>query len=786
MNPQYIDYNPCTVVIGGSYTITNIQKEGIPDKGCGAHLESLEISAPPVGAQEGAGQVGAQGSITVIDYKDSVYSLLSEHLDNYMHNGNDNSFLPTISITIECFTGKQTWTGHIIDWSVQFTGTTPSLTLNWSSILPTSGEGGEAIPKGTKYETVNGFLDAVRTAYGEKNDIPIVMKDGTAVSSDNLQFKADQDGAHVLIYNLPTGGSSGNYQIDAYRYLLSNAETTDGKAIRGYYDQETKKFIVEYKQAKDNDQPTEAGKISGGLIFVQNGKFKPYTKDDQGRIVIPITSFSYNAKMSQLALQGKMLQSPNGTTVAPTQGGASPSQSNNPNGTSTGMVGNADQANGVRVSFECYNVLSFSMNNINEKVSYMVYNEFGKRHPLSGMGTVQECKYSLSGGVVKASISATEEFGTGSISQSGSTGVEPSNTAAAEADSGVGDSYTDSGDNSTQTYTEYKDTSNMSYEAYLRQEDEFYVPLSCDKTQECLNNGTFGKHVDEFLDRYGNLKSTSRRLDYSFIKKLIQAGDIGLLAALFGPAHYGVKDPPKYWGEDPVMHDPGHKKIKSSPYCAGQIGKLPFDHTTGGIGLAHWDAENLDDIYSTCGFDPGIDRDHIAKLIVGIPTKEKDKKKFTGYVSGWKEGTYRGHRKIFPIFKGKCYMRRFDRGLKQDAKWVAWARDLVYYNGSDGRIYQHYLMQLWLKKFWFRTMSNLKGKPAVGGHVPCLQDAVRISRAGNSRTGWIYPMCGKNVSQQYDIYKSNGSISHAMKQKAYCKRLCQILMWEYKAGNLKP
>ena len=41
--PQFLTYNPCTVTINGTYTITNIQTKGLPSDECRAHIESISI-----------------------------------------------------------------------------------------------------------------------------------------------------------------------------------------------------------------------------------------------------------------------------------------------------------------------------------------------------------------------------------------------------------------------------------------------------------------------------------------------------------------------------------------------------------------------------------------------------------------------------------------------------------------------------------------------------------------------------------------------------------------------
>lgn len=795
MNYEFIDYTYCEIDLNG-YIITNIQKAGFPgptsadDKGCGAHLESLTIESPVVGSTEvNKDNTSASGHINIIDYKDAVFDSLRNRLKKFLDENSNSKeaakdYLSRVKITIKSFTNMFTLYGQIMDWQFNFVGMTPTLSIDFNVIDPSTDKVNPP-PAYKTYSSPKELVKALREAYSP--DIPIVYSNNMGSSlagkdlDDNIVF-IGSDG--TFLYNstsLPN--TCGNSLIDSYFYLIKNCITKDGKYLSGHYNNETNKFEISYRNVNNNQPPKDS--IVDELVFVQNGCFKPYQKrSEDGKIVIPMTSFNYEVNQTNLAMQFRVSHNPNGTTVVQ-NGGDNSTRTIEPN--SGGNPG-SDNGNGgqstINVTFDCCNVTAFNLNDLNSKVLYEIYNERGIKSIVSGYGIVQKCSYTLSGGMIKASVTCCEHFNDSDVNESGS------GSADKKSKEDVFDKLKKHADKMAGAKAVNKDEVPKTYEEYLRQEDDLPIPLSIDRTGSCLKNGTFGKHVDMFLDLYGDLKSTARRLDYSFIKTLYDAGDFGLLSLLYGPAHYGIKEStfPDYWPKnddvkcpprDPVLHDPGHKNSKE--FCAGNIGKLPYHYNVGGLGIAHWDAGNLDDIYTTCGFDPSMtqsERDHIANLVVK-----------SGKCTGWRVGSYKGVERIFPMFAKDSVMRAFDKGLKQDELWLGWAKNIVYYNGSNGRIYQHFLFEMWIRKMWLPTISELNKEKSSKDHIICLQDAIRISRAANSKTAWIYGnknlrrMCGTNVSEQYDIYTSNGDKKHADKQKAYCKRLCKILEWEYSHQN---
>lgn len=300
--------------------------------------------------------------------------------------------------------------------------------------------------------------------------------------------------------------------------------------------------------------------------------------------------------------------------------------------------------------------------------------------------------------------------------------------------------------------------------AYLCSEDSFPIQLDADKTKDCIDNSTFTHQVDKFIKEYGTLTDRSRLLDYSFIKEIVDAGNFGLLTLIIAVANYGIKNIPNTWDLDAVSLYHNYK-----PFCASSEGKKPFDYKSGGLGIAHWDSGNLDDIYTTVGFPLSVDKSHFESLLCS-----------KGSITKWKTIVFAGIDRVAPVFSKDASMRLFDNGLKQDAAWRDWAHDILYYTDKNEQyVYQHYLFKLWVEKFWYRTVDTLKTKESTDAHTICLQDAVRISRAGSSMTSLISKSCGKTVKEQYELYK--GDTDRYVRQKAFCRRCADIIKWELAA-----
>lgn len=756
MNNQYINYNLVRVIICGEYPITNVQTKGLPGDDCGCHLESLTIESEVVGANNPK-FIGAKGVINVIDYKDSVIHKLIKTLKEYINAGGPDKdaskqYLPTVQIDIECFTGSTRYCGHIENWQLNFVGTTPTLSLQWRTVDPNS-VNIEPMPYYSHWNDPVKLISKLSQTYHPHT--PIVGPDDKEIKSGSLVF-INPEGVDVNMASLP---SCGNREVDVYFFIAQNSKF-NGKLVTGEYhkDKEKSKFKLVYRQAKENDTKTEEGKISNKLIFVQNGSYAPYkARDVDGKIVIPMTSFNYTLDMNKLAISGRVIENKNGTMVFSTSGYKpnSINQSEANSNQKDGATADASTNSAIEVSFECYNVMAFSKNNLNEPIEYEIYNEFGQKHITTGRGTVTALTYTISGGsVVKASVTCTEKF---------SDSITDVKKEAQENASGAG------GNSATETASQAaaKDTP---------KDDENPIPLSADKTELCLSNGVFNLHVAEFIDKYGDLKKTDRLLDYTFIQKLVKAGNYGLLTLLIAVANYGVKNVPSTWKVDPVNE---HQEfVNKSPFCASGDGKTPYDCKRGGLGIAHWDSENLQTIYTSCGFDPSLssnDKSKLQKLFIATPPY---KSHHTGKCTGWRYGTFKGMTRIFPEFekKPKPSIRKFDDGLKEDDTWLNWAKDLLYYNRNGlFRKYQEFLFEMWIKEFWIPVKKNV-----AASSRPRLQDVIRISRISNSYGGLKSKLPGESVSEQFRKYiiQQPAKVIRYSKQFYFCQRACKIAEYE--------
>lgn len=806
-HPEYREYNKVTVTLitnGNKKTIiSNVNKKGLPDQNCGAHFVSLTVE-PPAFDSGDASNCGAKGTVTVVDYKDAVFNILTGHFTDFLKNQcnlsdgsnlenasipantviQQDKLLPGIIIEIHCFIGPpKIYTGHILDWSTQFVGTTPNINLNWSVILPSDIDPSLANkPEPTLSNSALAYYNGIAELYDKENKLKV------KIQNDSGEWSDLSDIDNILTINNAAQGqpaSCGNKLIDALQLICaSGTYTLDNKPCAGFLDGDTFR-IVKKSTGTDSDVNT----ISKKVIFIQNGKYPAYYEhfkdsDNNEKIVIPMTSFSFDTDFKKLATQFSIIENPNGNKLT---GGSEPSTD-----TADGEQAKAqlesktkDAGQGaITVKFDCYNIMALDQYNLSSEIHFLVFNEFGKKHITSGKAIITKVTYDLSGAVVKASIEATQVFN--SI-----IGEPPSKVAVGDMQFTVqpkpvapGNGSNPSNPSPKKSGNPTKHSKNPDLVAYLRTEDKKPIPLSADKTSNCIINGTFKTHVDEFLNKYGDLTGTSKLLDGAFVQKLINAGNFGLLTLIIGAGNYGIKNYNDFLTGDnawAIIDDPVNLyKGLDTKFCASNTGKNPYDHKTGGLGMPHWDAENLKDIYTTHGFDPDIsddDKKHFESLLIADYPDPLKRPNYDGKISKWKIGKCILDKTItrcFPVFSGKVYIRRFDKGLKQDAKWLEWARKILYYRGDgDNRVYQYDLFNRWIIKFWNPTMAKLKTTKAESGHTICLQDAIRISRAGSSATGLINDMVGRNVSQQYDIYY--GGEDRYDRQKAFCRRLCDIV-----------
>lgn len=779
IHPEYLSYNPCTVTIkttGEEYVISNILTRGIPSNKPGAHIESLQIK-PAAASSNDPDNIGDTGSVTLVDYKDAVFNVLMNQTKDYVESGKDVTYLSHITIKIDCFTGSRTWEGEIKDWSYKFIGTTPAITLNWTSIPSGRFRDVSKLPQVSQaYNTPKELINTLKSIFDPAMEI--VDADGNDIS-DRLLFIAPPFGCALG----ESEHCSNNALVTYYNLIIQNCYLDkSGPPLVGTV--EDNKFVVRYAKPEYNITPIKNSAVKD-LVFVQNGSLKYYSKSYNDKYVIPTTSFVYNADQANIILQARVFKHINGNSHEALSG--SQAQNKNTTGGNEGTDKQEEDANaakgpsGITVSFDCYNVMSFIMNNVTEKVEYVVFNEFGEESVLSGSGTVTEVTYDLSkDGVVKASITATECFNSAEVDEQGAsyTPGEP-DEALLSSDENLSssslsnqiDSISNSSNNQDNAKQE-KDESGLAYN--IACEDAKPIPLSADKTEQLLNNGDFTLHVNEFFDAgFGDLKGTARKLKDDYVKHLIDGGNFGLVALLIAVANYGITGTTVSKWADPALS--ASRNATLGHYSGSAIGKTPFDRQTGGLGIAHWDSGNLGTIYADIGMPVEF------KNISGFKELLTDNSKHPGKVTGWKDGTYNNEPRCFPVTGGgKCDWRLFDKGLKSNSSWQKWAEQLLNYKGQNGRIYQIYLFELWVKKFWIPTIKKLSKTTPQNSHIICVQDAIRLSRMANSANQLMYDAAGKTVAQQLDIYKKyrSGKADRYEAQFAFCQRA------SYVAGKL--
>lgn len=746
--PEYKDYNKVTVTFL-NYTVSNINTKGpLPGRNIdGVQLQSLSIKGTSL---DNPKEIGATGTLTLLDYKHTLFNILSNNLDKVMKKDEKSKLFADITIEVFCYSGKTTYNGHLLKWSLSYNGGASVITVEWSVVAPDTVA---TKPINGSFDTPEALIEAGQKASNGNNMKFVYAEDGVLYENSDISGRIKFDSS--FYYDPTKLLTSGNSLVDVYRAIATNSTTSSGDPL--YYTVEGDTFYVYSSNPKNSTGASSVAKTCDGLVFVQNGKWPAYYKRSDGKVVIPIADFNANIDSSKMTLMGNTRGSLNGTQVVhnnqvSTQVGAQ--------FTSVQAANAADGSNNndpVTLKLDCYNIMSFDVNNKNQPISLEVYDEYGILIPAFSVNSmVRSVEYDLSGAVVRASLECTNIFN-----------LDETSTTSTDASTQSQDDNFTPADQPSQSNPDGLNASDLDYKKYLCSEDSKVTPLSKDRTVDLMNSGEFDTDVDEFLKRYGSLTGAHRYLDISFVNSIISHGNYGLLTLLISVANYGITGAPSNWSLDAVNLDPDYKKRR--PFCASNTGKAPFDYTKGGLGIAHWDSGNLDDIYTTVGFDPSevasdSQRKHFQSLLV------KDNS-----ITGWKNITYKGIPRVAPIFsKKKPSIRVFDKGLKQDDAWLSWAKKVVYYRDSNGRfVYQYYLFRLWVQKFWIPTVNTLRKKQSSSSHIIGLQDATRIARAGNSATGLINKSCGKNVARQYEIYYNDKE--RYMRQKAFCRRCADII-----------
>ena len=424
MNDQYKNYNYVKVTILNDYVVSNVNTAGIPNKNCGAHLSSLTIESPSIGTGD-MNNVGAKGSLSLIDWRNSLFDKLVEHASKLSKNDPNNQaeLCPPIEIEIRCFTGVQKYKGSIINWTLNFSGGAPTINIDWTIVTirnPPKVEDGKADPlaNGAKYMTPNHFIEKVQEAFKDQTIEKCVFMDGDS-ADDNLDLyleALDKEGFTLDMSTLNNGGTK-NHVINCYNYLCKNVKLKDGGGgVVGEVSQtDGMMYMIKAKTPSSNAHKTENSDTNASLRFIQNGSCPEYSlqtdKNNNKYYVIPMTSFDFKIDNSKAVLMYDIIGNINGTVIN-TNNGTTLTNANQYQNVAE-ATSNSESTNNssfTEIEFDCYNVMSFDRNNTDVPISFEVYTESGERHPVSGQAIVTGVTYDISGAVVKAHVKATKSF----------------------------------------------------------------------------------------------------------------------------------------------------------------------------------------------------------------------------------------------------------------------------------------------------------------------------------------------------------------------------------------
>ena len=430
IQPQCKDYNDVTVTICNTYVISNINKRGIASNDCGTHLSSITIK-PPVAMSDSTNSFGTEGTVSVIDYNSDVFYRLLEY--NNREDMNRTDPCAPISITISCYTGVYTYNGKISNWSLSFTGSVPTINIDWMcyQIAPTSYqvvENGLDISKlYGNFKSVTKFIDnaknVLKSCFTDKT-MPKIVYDNNGHLEEDLDSYLMFPLKENEIFNIGPDvmGRTNNWLINCY-YVVANYTVSKVAKVKDNHGRDTDIYSPvhgEITDAKDNlfiirprdpqsvSYKTDDSRISDGLVFVQNGRFQAYTNmGNSSKIVIPMTSFSFSLDYASSTLVKDIWSNMNGSRTTS-------SRSSIVNGNIKQNETQSLEPTKSDIEFECYNVMSFVRGNDSAKIHFMVFDENGREHPVSanntGYAVVTEVTYEISGAVVKARVKATKNF----------------------------------------------------------------------------------------------------------------------------------------------------------------------------------------------------------------------------------------------------------------------------------------------------------------------------------------------------------------------------------------
>lgn len=432
MNNLYRDYNLVTVKIiaaGKEYLVSTINtgSQSINDTNSGPHLESIEIESPSVGGQAGSVNqmgIGATGTVTVKDYKDKIFTVLSNHLTNYKDT--DLGPYPRIQIEIKCWAGSLSFYGFIQNWNFSYSGLSPSIVITWGqyqntpTALPTEHP---LITSGSTWNSPGDLLRAIRSDFPNSPDcnaINIIVKtnDGKVYKNDEinqiLKFPNDKI---TLDFN-SVEKISGNNQLNILNFLAKESvHINTNKAFIKYINSDSRGSTLVLEEPIDNNgKERQLENVDlDEIVFILNGHFPAYSKHEfkslGNKYVVPIQTFKFSIDYNNLCLATGIIPNPNGNI---TSGNSGMTTTNGSATTTAAQInGQTQPVNNLEMSFDCYNVALFSANDLNKPIHLLIYNEYGELHPISKAekrAMVTKFQYSLQDAVISASITCTTVY----------------------------------------------------------------------------------------------------------------------------------------------------------------------------------------------------------------------------------------------------------------------------------------------------------------------------------------------------------------------------------------
>lgn len=421
MFPQYKDYNEVKVILyfKEPYIVSSIHKNHSSNDN--SHLQSLSIEVPSAGDKSNA---GCFGSISLVDYRNELFT----RFITYQTENRGTSVQIPLEIVVNCFTRKKSYSGVIDKWSLSFDGAVPTIDIQWKEfpIFPST------VAMDGTYFNPSAFIDAaVDMLKHSSSDIPkgIVYIDPSGAihkssEFDNIfEFLYPEDVGYVLFRADASEGSRRGTIYSALNFFRDTvklkSDTDLNKLTRFTYLYNVNNQMFEIRNLVGNGD--ESNKTSdkddniSELAFILNGSKQAYSKIDD-RYIIPMTSFSFSVDQSNAILMYSINSNPNRTTVS--REGEGVITSNASQEVSSGAVStnkNGDSSGNIEISFECYNVMSFVVNEQSSKIYIRLFTEFGEEHPITRdqqnrYAMVKSVKYNLSGAVIKANVTATQVY----------------------------------------------------------------------------------------------------------------------------------------------------------------------------------------------------------------------------------------------------------------------------------------------------------------------------------------------------------------------------------------